>query len=155
MPSGHGFEQAYNAQIAVDVSSMLVISGHVSQHTNDKQELKPALDCIAGLPQGLGTVDTLIADSGYLSEANVGSCEKRQITPYIAAGRETHNQPLMERFLEPPPVPDDADAITRMQHLLKTVALEGDLCNPQGHGGTGIRYHQSGDGVPQLPPPGL
>ena len=38
MPSGNSFKQAYNAQISVDVSSMLVISGHVSQHTNDKQE---------------------------------------------------------------------------------------------------------------------
>jgi hypothetical protein len=26
----------------------------------------------------------------------------------------------MERFLKPPPVPDDADAITRMQNCLKT-----------------------------------
>jgi transposase len=122
MPSGHGFEQAYNAQAIVDSSSMLILADRVSQNTNDKQELKPALDCIAGLPQGLGAVDTLIADNGYFSEANVGSCREHQITPYIAAGRETHNQPLMERFLEPPPVPDDADAITRMRHLLKTVA---------------------------------
>jgi transposase len=122
MPSGNSFEQAYNAQIAVDVPSMLIVAEHVSQNPNDKQELKPALDSIDELPEELGAVGTLIADNGYLSEANVGSCEEHQITPYIAVGRETHNQPLMERFLEPPPVPDDADAITRMQHRLKTTA---------------------------------
>jgi hypothetical protein len=120
MPSGNSFEQAYNAQIAVDVPSMLIVAEYVSQNPNDKQELKPALDSIDALPKELGAVGTLIADNGYLSEANVGNCEEHQITPYIAVGRETHNQPLMERFLEPPPVPDDADAITRMRHRLKT-----------------------------------
>jgi hypothetical protein len=75
--------------------------------------MKPALDSIDALPEELGSVSTLIADKGCLSEANVGSCEEHQIIPYIAVGRETHNQPFKERFLEPPPVPNDADAITR------------------------------------------
>jgi transposase len=122
MPSGNGFEQAYNAQIAVDVSSMLIVADHVSQHTNDKQELKPALDCLDALPENLGAVDSLIADSGYFSETNVMHCEKKEITPYISVGREPHNLPLMERFLEPPPVPDDADCITRMKYRLRTIA---------------------------------
>jgi len=49
MPSGGGFEQAYNAQTAVDTASMLIIAGDVSQNPNDKQELKPALDAIGAL----------------------------------------------------------------------------------------------------------
>ena len=122
MPSAHGFEQAYNAQIAVDASSMLIVAGHVSQHTNDKQELKPALDSIDTLPEHLGAIDTLIADSGYFSESNVTTCEENEITPYIAPGRESHNLPLMERFSEPPPIPDDADCVTRMKHRLTTIA---------------------------------
>ena len=35
-----GFEQAYNAQAAVDTQSMLIIENHVSQKTNDKQEME-------------------------------------------------------------------------------------------------------------------
>lgn len=122
MPSGGGFEQAYNAQAAVDTASMLIIAGDVSQNPNDKQELKPALDAIGTLPENLGAVNTLIADSGYCSEANVVSCEEKQITPYIAPGRERHNQSPMERFSEPPPLPEDADSVTRMKHRLKTIA---------------------------------
>lgn len=122
MPSSNGFEQAYNAQIAVDASSMLIVAGHVSQHTNDKQELKPALDSVDALPERLGAIDTLIADSGYFSESNVTTCEENEITPYIAPGRETHNLALKERFSEPPPIPDDADAVTRMKRRLKTIA---------------------------------
>jgi hypothetical protein len=97
MPSGNGFEQAYNARIAVDVSSMRIVADHVSQNPNDKQELTPAPDSIDALPKRPGAVSTLIAGSGYLSEANVSSCEEKEITPCIAVGRERHNQPLMER----------------------------------------------------------
>lgn len=122
MPSGNGFEQEYNAQIAVDVSLMLIVAHHVSQNTLDKQELKPVLECIDGLPRELGAVDALIADSGYFIETNVMHCEEKEIIPWIAAGRENHTQPLTERFLEPQSVPDDADCITRMKHRLKTIA---------------------------------
>ena len=122
MPSGSGFEQAYNAQATVDNASMLIVADCISQSTNDKQELKPALDRIDALPRELGAVAALIADSGYFSEANVASCEAKQVAPYIAPGREGHNQSLMERFLEPPPAPDDADCVARMKHRLKTAA---------------------------------
>jgi hypothetical protein len=40
MPSSDkGFVQAYNAQAAVDVETMLIIESHISQATNDKQEV--------------------------------------------------------------------------------------------------------------------
>ena len=102
--------------------SMLIVADCISQNPNDKKELEPALDRIDALPGELGAVDALLADSGYFSEANVASCETKQIAPYIVPGRESHNQPLMERFLEPPPVPQDADCVARMRHRLKTVA---------------------------------
>ncbi|TFG68788.1 MAG: IS1182 family transposase, partial [Anaerolineales bacterium] len=122
MPSGRGFEQAYNAQATVDNTSMLIVADCISQNPNDKQELKPAIDRIEALPRELGVVDALIADNGYFSETNVTSCEAKQIAPYIAPGREGHNQPLMERFAEPPPIPDDADCVARMKYRLKTAA---------------------------------
>lgn len=122
MPSQGGFEQAYNAQAAVDTESLLIIAEHVSQNVNDKLELKPAIGSIDALPDILGTVDALLADNGYFSETNVGTCEKNEITPYISPGREGHNQPLMERFSEPPALPDDADAVVKMKHRLKTSA---------------------------------
>jgi transposase len=120
--SGGGFEQAYNAQAGVDTESMLIVSSHVSQQTNDKRELEPAIANLAALPEALGTVDAVITDNGFYSEANVGACEKNKITPYIAFGREQHNQPLMDRFRKPLPLPDDADAVAKMKHRLLTQA---------------------------------
>lgn len=120
--SGGGFEQTYNAQAAVDTASKLIVTAHITQQPNDKQELVPTLNDLAALPEELGAATELIADSGYLSETNVAACEENGITPYIAVDRQSHHQPLMERFTEPPPLPEDADSVTRMKHRLKTVA---------------------------------
>ncbi|MFZ2170772.1 MAG: hypothetical protein WAW61_14190 [Methylococcaceae bacterium] len=37
------FEQAYNAQASVDIATHLIVAHHVTQHTNDKQEIELAL----------------------------------------------------------------------------------------------------------------
>jgi transposase len=120
--SGGGFEQTYNAQAGVDMDSGLLVEGHVSQQPNDKKELAPALQQLGQLPTELGKPDALVADSGYYSEANVNTCEQHRIQPYIAAGRQEHNPPLGQRHREPPPLPEDADAVTRMHHHLQTEA---------------------------------
>lgn len=118
--SGGGFEQAYNAQAGVDTESLLVVAAHISQNPNDKQELKPALDALGQLPEELGVVTKLIADNGYYSEANAKLCDAEKITPYILVGREKHNPPLWERLQGPPPLPEEAGILERMEHRLKT-----------------------------------
>jgi transposase len=118
--AGGSFKQAYNAQAGVDVASMLIVTTHVTQAPNDKQEVEPAVENMSRLPEKLGTVTDLLADTGYYSEHNVQLCEKRDITPYIAVERQEHHPPLMDRFAEPSPLPDDADAVEAMRHRLKT-----------------------------------
>lgn len=120
--SGGAFEQAYNAQAAVDTGSLLIVSSHVSQETNDKRQIEPAVESLAVLPEELGKVDRLLADSGYFSQHNVERCQQEGIEPWIAADRQEHSQPLAERFREPPPLPEGADAVSRMKHRLATQA---------------------------------
>jgi transposase len=120
--SGGGFEQTYNAQAAVDTKSKLIVTAHITQQTNDKLELEPTLKNLAALPNQLGTVTELLADSGYFSETNVNACVGEEITPYIAVDRQSHNRSPWERFKEPPPLPDDADSVNTMKHRLKTKA---------------------------------
>lgn len=120
--SGGGFEQAYNAQAGVDTKSKLIVSAHVTQHTNDKQELAPTLESLKVLPEELGQVSELLADNGYFSEDNVLACEANEITPYIAVGRDHHNPRLWARLSEPPPLEEGADSVTQMRHRLKTLA---------------------------------
>jgi transposase len=122
MPTSGGFEQCYNAQAGVDVTTKIIVAAHVTQEPNDKQQMKPTLEKLAAWPRELGEVTRLISDSGYFSEANVQACESQGITPYIAVDREHHNQDPWDRFREPPALPDDADAVSRMKHRLKTAA---------------------------------
>ena len=118
--SGGGFMQAYNAQASVDLDTMLIVGVHVTQNTNDKLEIQPALDELNKLPATLGKIIEATADAGYFSATNVGFCEGADIIPYIAAGRESHNQSPADRFSEPEPIAKDADAVTQMKHRLKT-----------------------------------
>ena len=53
---GGGFEQAYNAQTAVDTDSMLVVASAPTQATNDKQQVVPMLEQLQALPADLGLV---------------------------------------------------------------------------------------------------
>ena len=84
--------------------------------------MEPTLKNLAALPKELGTATELLADSGYYSEKNVNACVGEGLTPYIAVDRQSHNRSPWERFKEPPPLPDDADSVTRMKHRLKTTA---------------------------------
>jgi len=118
--SDGGFEQAYNAQAAVDVGTMLIVAQHVSQNPNDKQEVTPALENLAAAADVVGQPEALITDTGYFSAANVDACHAHGVEPYIAAGRGAHYPPLEDRLIEPPPVPQDASAVDRMKHRLRT-----------------------------------
>lgn len=118
--SSGGFEQAYNAQAGVDVETHLIIERHVTQHTNDQQEIEPALEAIGQLPQALGEADNLLADTGYFSEANVEKCTAANLVPFIPEKREKHNTPLTERFREDPEPPQNATAVQAMRHRLQT-----------------------------------
>jgi Transposase DDE domain len=102
------------------METMPIVTTHVTQAPNDKKEMEPALTNLKQLPQGLGTVTDLIADNGYFSGDNVMLCQKTQVTSYIAANREKHHPPVMDRFREPPPLHDDATTLDTMKHRLKT-----------------------------------
>ena len=118
--AGGGFEQCYNAQAAVAAGSLLVVAADVVQATNDKQQLAPMLGKLAALPADLGKPETLLADTGYFSAANVQVCGAAGIEPLIALGREAHHPGLVERFAAAPPAPDDPTPVEAMAHRLKT-----------------------------------
>jgi transposase len=120
--AGGGFDQCYNAQAVVAAGSMLVIAAEVTQAPNDKRELEGMLDKITDLPDALGKVETLLADNGYFSEANVNASAAAGIDPIIAMGREAHHPALDERFPseQPKPPPEPATPLETMAHRLKT-----------------------------------
>jgi transposase/IS5 family transposase len=115
------FEQCYNAQVAVDSESLLILMPHVTQAGNDKQQIAPALAALQALPDGLNP-RRLLADTGYFSEDNVEACHAAAIEPLIAAGRDGHHPAWRERFEEPAALTEPASPLEQMKHALKTQA---------------------------------
>lgn len=105
MPTAGGFEQAYNAQAGVDTETHLIVEQHVTDHANDKQEVAPCLERLGALPEVLGEIEALLADTGYHSEANLDRCATAGIDSYIPEARQRHNPPLAERLADDPPAP--------------------------------------------------
>src|SRR5579864_1021097 len=102
-PTNAGFEQDYNAQVAVDQGSLLIVGWALSNHPNDSQEAEPTL---ADIPSALGVPQAAALDAGYAGPATLTACEKRGIEPYIATGRDPHHSSWQQRFaplLDPPP----------------------------------------------------
>jgi transposase len=120
--AGGGFEQCYNAQAVVAAGSLLVVAAQVVQAPSDKQQIEPMLQRIEALPEDLGRPETLLADNGYFSEANVALCAAAQIDPMIALGRQSHYPSLSERFAEAPPAPEKPTPLEAMSHRLQTPA---------------------------------
>jgi len=83
-----GFEQHYNAQVAVDHDSLLIVGYSLSNHPNDQAELKPTLESIP--TQKIGKPNAAALDNGYFSELNIELLETCGIDPYIATGRLSH-----------------------------------------------------------------
>ena len=118
--SGGGFEQAYNAQATVDMATLLIVGAHVTQQANDKQEVEPALQEVAKLPDDLGQVERAALDNGYYSQDNIETLVDQGIEPFIAVGRQSHYEALEERLAPVPEAPQNPDAVGAMKHRLKT-----------------------------------
>ena len=117
-PTDAGFEQDYNAQVAVDQQSLLIVGWALSNHPNDSQEAEPTLSAI---PCAIGTPKAAALDAGYVGPATLAACAKRSIEPYIATGRDPHHRSWQQRFAPlPDPPPQDASAQVKMAYKLRT-----------------------------------
>lgn len=113
--SSNGWQQAWNLQGSVDMDSYLILGGHVSQATNDRNQLATALDELDRLPDQMGTLQRVAADSGYFSQANVEDVIKRQAIPYIAKARQTHHPDWKTRLSKADPPPENPTPVEAMQ----------------------------------------
>jgi transposase len=127
MKAGNGshFEQAYNAQAAVD-GAMLIVGARVSDAPNDKQELPASVAAIS--PVVAAEVKSVLVDSGFYSEAAVTAVEQTPdgtasgVTVYAAVEKHSHHKTVADLLPQPePPAPSpEASAKEQMAHRLKT-----------------------------------
>ena len=118
MKTADGFQQCYNAQVAVTVGTQFVVAEDVVTAANDKQQLQPMVEQVLA---NVDVPDGVIADSGYFSAANVQALEHRDGRPieaHIAVERDRHGAPPTG-----PPrgrIPQALSPADRMRRRLRT-----------------------------------
>lgn len=81
-----GFQQCYNAQIAVDAKEQIIVAVQVEQSASDVSFLVPMIE---RTKENTGKAPKVVlADAGYKSEGNFQSLEEDGIRGYIPLGRE-------------------------------------------------------------------
>jgi transposase len=107
MKNGQGaYEQAFNAQVVVDESHVIVATGV----TNMAADTPHVPVMLARTTESLGRAPgTLTADNGYYSEGNILTAVEAGVQPYFAIGRERRSWPPPEPSAGAPPE-DDAKA---------------------------------------------
>jgi transposase len=114
-----GFDQHYNVQVAVEQECRLIVGNTLSNHASDREEAIPTVDAI---PAQIGKPKAAALDNGYWSPTNVEELLERGIEPFIATGRDSHNQSWRERFAQQPEPPaEDASLIVKMAYKLRTI----------------------------------
>lgn len=118
MKGPDGFVQAYNAQLAVEATTQLVVGQMVTQEVNDKQQVEPMVKVVK--TQSGQKPKQLLADSGYCSEQNVKHLARLKIDAYIATEKTQHGE--RPRRCKRGPLPKGATLVDRMKRKLHTKA---------------------------------
>ena len=117
------FEQAYNAQAAVDTEgSLLVVGARLTTAANDKEQLVPTVGCVDATVR---EVTDVLADSGFFSERAVRDVEGTAgPVVYVSVEKHGHHRTVAELMApaEPPAPPAGAPIIEKMRHRLRTAA---------------------------------
>ena len=125
--SGQHFEQAYNAQAAVEIASRLIVGAPVVNAPNDKEQLVPTFQAIT--PEA-GPVAEVLIDSGFVSEQAVRQIEcdaagqPTGVRVLAAVKRDRHGRTVaqLEKRTDPPAPAPDAPFIEHLAHRVATKA---------------------------------
>ena len=91
-----GFVQGYNAQAAVDAKAQVIVAHTLTNSQSDQEQFVVLLD---GIEANLGRKPKeASADSGFCSEANLGSLAERGIAGYVAVARAKHPAAAKRKF---------------------------------------------------------
>ena len=88
--SSEGFQQCYNAQMAVDGEHQIIVATQVGPQASDQGQLVGMLDEIN---ETFGVKPAVVlADAGYCNEPDLLELEDRGIDAHVALGREGKSQ---------------------------------------------------------------
>lgn len=118
--STKAFIQGYNAQVAVDHESQVIVATEVVQAANDKGQLLPMTEQVCDNVQEVP--EALSADNGYWRDEDIERLAWYEIPASVAPGKIRHRE-WREQTLLPEPLPEDPQELTtkeRMRQRLRT-----------------------------------
>lgn len=111
LTSNEGFQQGYNAQIAVDDQAQIIVGTAITQAATDTDMLVPMIEQVE---EQLGVApQEVLSDAGYKSEANFNGLEQKGVRGYVALRRERKGDPSYDGAGEGP-------ATRRMNERMKS-----------------------------------
>jgi transposase len=112
-----GFEQAYNAQAAVDSTAQIIVAAAVTQEANDKQQLVPVLEQVQ---QNCGRLpERASADAGYFNGEQLTNEKLRDVDLYVPPDRQQHGATVETASAA---APAEASVVDQMRHKLQSAA---------------------------------
>ncbi len=97
--SAQGYQQCYNAQLAVDGANRMIVSAQVSSNASDQGQLVKPLDELKAI-YGKRPA-TVLADAGYCNESDLGKLEALGVDGYVALGREGRRKAAVDAHKYP------------------------------------------------------
>ena len=110
--SSEGFQQCYNAQMAVDGEHQIIVATQVGPQASDQGQLVGLLDGINETFEVEPAV--VLADAGYCNEPDLLELENRGIDAHVALGGEGKSRVAVD--------PDRLPATHRMGEKLASLA---------------------------------
>ena len=123
MKTRSGYVQGYNAQAAV-TENQIIVAAEVTQDCNDVGQLLPMAEKIVENLKAVGAseaLETLLADAGYWSDANIAGADPAGPELLIATNKDWKQRKAMREA--PPPrgrIAADMTARERMERKLLT-----------------------------------
>ena len=140
--SSEGFQQCYNAQMAVDGEHQMIVATRVGPQANDQGQLVGLLD---GINETFGVEPAVVlADAGYCNEADLLELEDRGIDAHVALGREGKSKVAVD--------PARLPATHRMGEKLASLAGKAQYAQRQVALGGAERVGQGGAWIPTIQP---
>ncbi len=99
MKTSEGFQQCYNAQVAVDGKNQMIVATVVGRGATDQGQLLPMVDAAAATSGQMPA--EVLADAGYCNEADLAELEARGIRGHVALGREGRKHAAINRDKRP------------------------------------------------------
>ena len=97
--SADGFQQCYNAQVAVEGQNQLIVAVEVSSNASDQGRLVPLVQEVESTH---GTRPaTVLADAGYCNEADLAKLQALGVDGHVALGREGRRQVAVDAEKHP------------------------------------------------------